>query len=99
MSSSGDRVTGQNSSLETLNKLQRDLIEKIKMEHRRTVTYHDQEIAAHEKAIKRHMDSIDRHRVQQENCASTVKRCEEVVKLGKVVNGTNEGSLDQYLNR
>ena len=77
-------------SADSLSKQQKELIAQIKAEHVRTLSYHDEEIAAHKDAIKRHMESIERHRVQQENCAGTVKRCEEVAE--------KSSSLSQYLN-
>lgn len=67
-------------SAEEMERVQGELLAKIKREHQEQCLYHDEEIKFHEEAISRHTESIERHRLLKSQHEATLRQHESEEK-------------------
>ena len=72
-------VTGAENT-EEVERVQGELLAKIKREHQEQCLYHDEEIKFHEEAISRHTESIERHRLLKSQHEATLRQHESEEK-------------------
>jgi len=73
-------VTGAAENTEEVERVQGELLAKIKREHQEQCLYHDEEIKFHEEAISRHTESIERHRLLKSQHEATLRQHESEEK-------------------